>query len=368
MLKVCHVTSAHKSQDVRILKKQCTSLAQAGYDTYLVAQGESYEENGVKVVGIGTVSGGRLTRMTKTSKTVYEKALELNCDVYHLHDPELIGYAKKFKKHGKKVVFDSHEDIVNSIVEKPYLNKFTGAIVSFVFDKYFRGIVKKIDAIVYASPHMEEYYLDLIKNRWMIANFPILTGDEDSQKPDENGKIVFAGGVSKQWCHHKIVSAIQKIDTKYTLCGPGSASYIEELKSLDTNNKLEYLGIIPHKEVKPILQNSSVGMTVINYCANTGWKQGTLGNTKIFEYMQAGLPIICTDFVLWKEIVDKYNCGICVDPDNTDEIAKAVSYLLENPKIAKQMGENGRRAVVEEYNWCVEESKLLKLYGGLSEK
>ena len=43
-----------------------------------------------------------------------------------------------------------------------------------------------------------------------------------------------------------------------------------------------------------------------------GYKKGTLGNNKIFEYMYYGLPIICTDFDLWKEIIDKYKCGIYV--------------------------------------------------------
>lgn len=89
---------------------------------------------------------------------------------------------------------------------------------------------------------------------------------------------------------------------------------------------------------------------------------GTLGNTKIFEYMMVGIPVICTDFILWKQIMDRWDCGICVDPENVDEIAAAISYLLDHPEEARQMGENGRRAVKEEFNWGVEEKKLLALY------
>ena len=80
----------------------------------------------------------------------------------------------------------------------------------------------------------------------------------------------------------------------------------------------------------------------------------------------AGLPVICTDFILWQKIIEDYQCGICVQPDNVDEIASAIQFLLDNPDVAKQMGENGRRAVAEKYNWGVEEKKLLKLYADLS--
>ena len=106
-------------------------------------------------------------------------------------------------------------------------------------------------------------------------------------------------------------------------------------------------------------------MCLCDYCANTGWKIGTLGNTKIFEYMYAGIPIICTDFDLWKDIVDKYECGIYVNPNNVDEIAKAINYYVDNMETVAIHGENGRRAVIKEYTWQHEEKKLLNLYSSL---
>ena len=107
---------------------------------------------------------------------------------------------------------------------------------------------------------------------------------------------------------------------------------------------------------------SAIGMAVLSYSRNSDWKNGTMGNTKIFEEMMAGLPVICTDFVLWKEFVERYHCGLCVNPNNIEEIASAIRYLLDNPEEARRMGENGRRAVEEEFNWAVEEKKLLALY------
>jgi glycosyltransferase involved in cell wall biosynthesis len=79
-----------------------------------------------------------------------------------------------------------------------------------------------------------------------------------------------------------------------------------------------------------------------------------------------GLPVICTDFYYWKEVVEKNNCGICVNPNNVNEIVDAIIYLRDNPDIVQIMGENGKRAVKEKYNWSLEESKLLNIYKRIS--
>ncbi len=87
---------------------------------------------------------------------------------------------------------------------------------------------------------------------------------------------------------------------------------------------------------------------------------------KMFEYMINSLPIIASDFPLWERIVEGDNCGICVDPLNPKEIAKAIEYLIEHPDKARQMGENGRKAVLEKYNWNNESKKLIKIYKNLA--
>jgi glycosyltransferase involved in cell wall biosynthesis len=86
---------------------------------------------------------------------------------------------------------------------------------------------------------------------------------------------------------------------------------------------------------------------------------------KMFEYMSAGLPVIASNFPLWREIIETNECGICVDPLDPKAIADAIDWLVENPTPARTMGENGSKAVMERYNWSVEEEKLLALYDKL---
>jgi len=126
--------------------------------------------------------------------------------------------------------------------------------------------------------------------------------------------------------------------------------------------KVDLIGNVSHEEALKIQQSSDAGMAILRPSNNTGGKQGSLGNTKIFEYMMSGIPVICTNFILWKEIINKFNCGICVEPNNNEEIAKAISYIKNNTDEALKMGENGRKAVEKEFNWETQEKKLLDLY------
>jgi glycosyltransferase involved in cell wall biosynthesis len=83
---------------------------------------------------------------------------------------------------------------------------------------------------------------------------------------------------------------------------------------------------------------------------------------KLFEYMAAGVPVISSDFPLWREIVGKVGCGLLVDPMNDQSIARAISWIIDNPDEAQEMGEKGRRAVAKYFNWDAEVENLLELY------
>ena len=89
MLTVCHFTSAHPPYDGRIFYKECVSLAKAGYEVYLVipnAKDEIIE--GVHIVGVQVNNGNRFCRILLTANAICKKALSLNADIYHFHDPD----------------------------------------------------------------------------------------------------------------------------------------------------------------------------------------------------------------------------------------------------------------------------------------
>jgi len=361
MIKVCHVTSAHPREDVRIFHKECVSLAKAGYDVTLVQQGNDYEKDGVHLVGCGAIPTNRIKRILFGAKIAYRKALEVNADVYHLHDPELLPYGLKLKKKGKTVIFDSHEHTAESIYEKEWLPKLVRSAVYLAYSAYQKRICKKLDAVISVTPNIVTYFKQFNQRTIQVANYPIFT--EQAVPAEKQCAVAFAGGISSQWNHHTLLNALGMVpQCRYVLCGISDKAYLEQMQQLEAWNQVDYLGRVPHQQVAAILAQSIAGVALLQPSRNTDWHNGTIGNTKIFEEMMAGLPVICTDFVLWKEFVGRYHCGICVKPDDADQIASAIHYLMDNPEEAKRMGENGRRAVKEEFNWGGEEKKLLALY------
>lgn len=81
--------------------------------------------------------------------------------------------------------------------------------------------------------------------------------------------------------------------------------------------------------------------------------------------MASGLPVIGSNFPLWKEIIEQGGCGICVDPMKPEAISQAIKTIIENPEKSSKMGANGIRLVKEKYNWDAEKVKLVAFYAAL---
>lgn len=369
--KVCHVTSAHSRYDVRIFHKQCKSLVANRYDVALLVNDDAENEliDGVHIRSTHFQPRNRFERMIMSRRLIEAEAIAINADIYHLHDPELLPVGLRLRRMGKTVVFDSHEDYLLTIADKNWIPRPLRSVVRTVYGWYEQYALKQFNGSIVCYHWTEERYRRYCDNVEMVLNFPIVH-DELPGPPDSSRRAVcFAGGISSQWCHKEVLLALSKIDNvTYELAGKLSGEYGDSLQCLDAWEKVTYHGVIPQTEVfDKVYANSSIGMALLDYISQCKGTVGNLSNTKFFEYMYVGLPLICTDFDLWTDIVEKENCGIAVNPHNINEISDAISYLLENPKIAEQMGKNGQRAVTRRYNWKTEEAKLLEFYSLLSE-
>ncbi|SCX02927.1 Glycosyltransferase involved in cell wall bisynthesis [Lachnospiraceae bacterium YSD2013] len=361
-MKVCHMTSAHESNDARIFRLECCSLAERGYEVYIVAQGEDRIDNGVNIVGVGKKPKSRLKRMLFFTRKVYRKAVKLNCDIYHLHDPELLTFAKKLKKQGKIVIFDSHENTLEQMDDKMWIPKVCRRLVSKIYREYATKVFYELDGLISVTPHIVDMLRRINPNTWQITNYPRLT--EFSPVEKECGlRICFTGGIESQWNHDIAIKAIGKVPgARYELCGWPDEEYLKTLQGYSSWASVNYHGAVSYTEAVEIQKKSDIGLALLQPSNNTGGMLGTIGNTKLFEYMMAGLPVICTNFTLWQEILNKWDCGICVDPNDEDAVASAIVYLKDNPTVAIAMGMNGRKAVEEEFNWLTQEEQLIEMY------
>lgn len=366
-MKICHVTSVHNRYDGRIFEKECTSLAKK-YDVTLLCVDNQPDEilNNVKIIHVDKKFKNKVDRILNSSKILTKKALEIDADVYHLHDPELILLGKKLQKKGKKVIFDSHEDYPLLIMSKKWLKK----PIRILFSKYYARLEKssfpKFSAIISVTPHIVNRLKKYNKNCYMITNYPIINSIK--KKETFGNYICFAGGITEQWSHKNIIKSLKNIDVEYKIAGKITDNYKNELSNLTSFNKVKLCGILSKPEVQKLYKDSTIGMALCQESANVNYHEGSLGNTKLFEYMAAGLPVICTNFILWEEIIKEYKCGICVNPNNVDEIEKAIKEILNNPKLQKEMSNNGIKATNEKFNWESEEKTLYKIYEKLNEE
>ena len=200
MKRVCHLTSVHSSDDTRVFHKECVSLARAGYDVTLVAPGESREELGVHIVGVGEKPVGTLNRLTSPFvKYAYEAALALDCELYHLHDPELLPYALKLKRHGKTVIFDSHEFYSLLIQEKGYIPGFLKKPASRIYGALEAGVFKKLDAVIIPCTSFGKNPFEKCAKRTVIVdNLPDAGRFPPPEKlyPDAENTVGYVGGVT----------------------------------------------------------------------------------------------------------------------------------------------------------------------------
>lgn len=367
--KVCHVTSAHPRYDVRIFHKECKSLANNSYDVTLLVNDNLPNESidGVKIVSTQMKPNNRYERMVKSKKKIKTLMLEIDADIYHFHDPELLPEAAWIKSKGKKVVFDFHEDVSQQILFKTWIPGKLRNIISSIYSNYEKNKAKRFDALITVTPKFVERLKMVNSNTVMITNYPIVKEENGNHNMPKKKAICFAGGISPQWNHENIIKAIESIeDVEYILAGSGPNEYLDKLKSLEGWKKVRYLGKIPHEEVKSIYNQAMIGMTLLSNNTQVG-DEGTLGNTKIFEYMESGLPVVCTNNRLWDQIIKKYKCGFSINHNSVIEITQAIDKIISNKEIHSEMSKNSRIAILREFNWHTQEAELLRVYKNITE-
>lgn len=365
---VVHLTTVHKPFDVRIFHKECKSLAAAGYRVSLIQPDCNPSiVDGVEIVPIRR-HHRRIVRMTLGVAQAVSAARRIGADVVHFHDVELIWGVFVLKLMGKKVVYDVHEDVAKDLEDKAYLPPWARSPVRFAVHG-FEFVAQRIcDRIIGATKSIHARFAP--ERATLVRNSPILGEFSAGVSPpfaERRNIAVYLGGLAAFNGPVAMVNAMAQVadelEPRLILGGSFPDSGLEaRVRSSEGWQRVDFRGWVPRSAISDIFTQARCGLVLYQPTPNVIDSEPN----KFFEVMSAGLPLVASDFPVWKNLIEQFECGIAVDPNDPAAIAAAIEYMFRNPVEAEDMGRRGRDAILNGYNWSVDSNILVDLYDRLT--
>jgi glycosyltransferase involved in cell wall biosynthesis len=223
-------------------------------------------------------------------------------------------------------------------------------------------VAGRLAGVVSATPAIAERFSGHRASQ-VIQNFPLLSEfyRSGAAANAERPYVVYAGAIAPGRGILESIKAVPLTSsrTSLRLAGPFSSYVLSDFEA----PSVSYLGVLERSRLPGLLANALAGLVLFSPLPNHVKAQPN----KLFEYMSAGIPVIASNFPLWRDIIEREGCGLVVDPSDPCAIAQAIDRLAANPDEARLMGLRGRKAVEMKYNWENEEKKLFRFYSYLLE-
>lgn len=367
-IKIVHLSTVHPRNDTRIFIKQVQTLsAVLNKEVALVVAdgyGDDLKPDNPAIYDLGKLPNSRFKRAVIGNWRSLTFLRRVKPELVHFHDPELIPLGLLLRLVGCTVIYDVHEDVPRQTMSKywiPVIFRWPVAMAIAAME-WIGG--KIFSAIVPATPTIAKRFP--VGKTVLVQNFPI---QSELVLPDplpylgRPSNFAYVGGIADIRGGKEMVQALEKFDelseVRLEMAGGISPeSFSNELRELKGWSKVIYRGLLNRQEVSKLLSNSRAGLVLFQPMPNHVDAQPN----KLFEYMSAGLPVIASNFPLWREIVAGADCGLLVDPSDPRAIADALLWVLEHPKESESMGKKGQEAVRDKYNWERESTQLIGLY------
>jgi glycosyltransferase involved in cell wall biosynthesis len=351
--RVVHVTSVHVWSDTRIFQRMCQGLSKRGWQVSLIASNvPSQVVEGVSVHGV-PVPKSRLLRALVGGYRVVSAARAIEADIYHFHDPELLIWKWLLALGGRLVVYDMHEYVPGAITTRPWIPAGVRQVLARCWRLLERMTLRRTPVVLAEHSYAKHY--PWLPRKVVVLNLPDIETLLAIPLTAHGGRIVYVGRVSRSRGSLRMIEAVQLLrerglNVELDIVGPVAEAHHTELVAAIDRARLP--GVRLHGYMKPVeawrlAAGAVAGLAVLepepNYVESFP--------TKMFEYMALGLPVIVSDFPLYREVVDGNACGVCVDPLDSAALATALEKLLCDPTKAQELGRNGRKAVQKRYRW-----------------
>lgn len=303
-------------------------------------------------------------RLLLTHPVVLFKCLHLRPHLVHIFVPELIPVALLFQWLGAKVIYEVQENLYKKFPIKRYNNHVIFRALFAYFDKIAR---QRFYCIFTEDAYLLEYDR-LSKPHAIIHNYASMPTANHIRRGNNGGRpqFFYLGVISMERCLDTLVEALSILkkaghDFHVHMFGPLRIS-ATALKSLEGYAEVcDYMTFYGYTDQQSALEkadDSLAGIALLKPVADYPESYPT----KLFEYMAMGLPVITSDFLIYREVVECSDCGFCVSPHDAEAVYLKLAWCIENRSDAWEMGQRGRQIAQERYNWACEEALLLSFY------
>ncbi len=383
MAKVCMISVYHSPLDDRIFYKEALTLQRAGHAVSMICRsdenGVMYDMGGSKAINKPgedkCTLEGVTTYAIKTPTTIIDKllkkvllgsfyknyvskAVEIDADIYHAHEPESFYLGLLItKQNGAKLVYDAHEAFSGGTLKERWLRfRYFSQIQYLVAmnDLYRRQYHSKnnnVKSVTIYNAAIQSLFAANVK-----------APEENLQKITfvHEGAILFNRGLKNMLEAFKRVNK-RHPDTRLLFIGQAKG---EEKEYIDAFVKTNYLkdvikvsGWLDFDKVPEKLKCCSVGLIAFETSAFSFAGPPI----KYFNYTAAGLAIIDLNMPETSRLINKYNNGVIVTNRTANALAEAMCTLVEDPSILASYQTNSVEAF-KTLNWETEGEKLLKFY------
>lgn len=352
-------------RDNRIYNKECGALLDAGFEVTLVVRGDGPDGGTVPVVALRPPSS-RLARLTLSQAEAWRQLSRLRPGLVHIHDPELIPLAWLWARtHAASWVFDAHENLGKQIATKPYLKPWQRGLARTYARLLTRWADRGADAVVAATDSIARQFGN--PRTTVVFNYPWLR-DFTAAPSAVPGRLVYAGDLTEERKLSFMLEVTRRLRARVptahlVLAGKLVGERAEELAKEIDGEVVRHLGLLPPRDVPPVIASAQVGLIFLEPLPN----YVTSLPTKLYEYMAAGVPFAASDFPFWRDTFGPLGAGVFVDSSDVSATVDALTELLLDPERCAAMGARGRAAVEDRFTFEAQARRLVELVEGLGQ-
>lgn len=336
----------------------CSSLAEAGYDVWLIGR----RKRKSPPLTVMPYKQKRLFCFFERGFAFYaEYNIRLFCWLLFRRmnllcaidlDTILPVYiASKLKS--VKRVYDAHELFceMKEIVTRPALYRFWKWVERHTVPHFTRGYtVNQPIADEFKQLYGVDYAVIRSIARYQPVNDSVETG----------AYILYQGAVNEGRSFETLIPAMQFVEHPLWICGDGN--FMAQARALveqyGLQNKVIFKGMVAPESLRHITVKARIGLTLFEGDARSNYF--SLAN-RFFDYMQAGVPQICMDYPVYRELNNRHQIAVLINDLSPENLARQINGLLQDETRWKQMRENCQQASAV-LNWENESKKLIAFY------